>query len=190
MKSSSISLRSILTVLLAAVLAVVSSSATGSRTAHAAAVPAAQAYVGVTPARLLDTRPGGSTIDGVSAGAGKAAAASTTVVKVAGRGGIPTAGVAAVVLNVTALDASDETFLTVYPAGTSRPNTSSLNPRPGRVAPVVTTALGTSGEIAVYNAVGSVEVLVDVAGWFPIGGSYVPIVPSRTSRYPPGFGHC
>ena len=53
------------------------------------------------PQRLLDTRPGQFTADGMFAGGGIAPAGSTLQLLVAGRAGVP-ASAAAVILNVTA----------------------------------------------------------------------------------------
>ncbi len=51
-------------------------------------VPAGSDVVTVNPARLLDTRSTGSTIDGLFEGAGKVRAGTFTRVKVAGRAGV------------------------------------------------------------------------------------------------------
>jgi len=52
--------------------------------------------------------------------------------KVTGRGGVRNTGVGAVVLNVTAVDQTSRSFVTVYPAGSTRPTASKhLNPTPG-----------------------------------------------------------
>ena len=69
-------------------------------------------------------------------------------------------------LNVTALDATQPTFLTIWPEGT-RPLASSLNPSPGEppTPNAVTTPLSTTGTFAIYNRQGSVNVIVDVIGY-------------------------
>jgi hypothetical protein len=69
--------------------------------------PIGRTFMPVSPARLLDTRAGSGTIDGVSAGSGPVGAGSTTVVQIAGRAGVPMSGVAGVVLSVTAVDVPD-----------------------------------------------------------------------------------
>ena len=66
--------------------------------------PAGSSFVGLVPARLLESRSGAVTVDGVMAGIGAVGRGSVTEVQVAGRGGVP-ADAAAVVLNVTAVDA-------------------------------------------------------------------------------------
>ena len=70
----------------------------------------------------------------------------------AGRGGVPTSGVAAVVVNVTAVQPSLTTFVTVFPTGTERPVASNLNPIAGQTrANAVIATLGEDGSISIYN---------------------------------------
>src|SRR4051812_49290301 len=59
-------------------------------------------YESLVPARVLDTRAGGLTVDGTASGVGPVGAGGVLDVVVTGRGGVPAAGVGAVVLNVTA----------------------------------------------------------------------------------------
>jgi hypothetical protein len=149
--------------------------------------PGGTGYTALVPARLLDTRPGSATIDGLAAAGGRIGPGQTLNVKVTGRGGVPAAGVDAVVLNVTAVDQTTNTFLTVFPAGSARPGTSNLNPAPGIVATnAVIAKVGTNGEISIYNDVGFVHVLVDVHGWFPAGSAYASLLPSRVMDTRPG----
>ena len=78
------------------------------------------------PQRLLDTRPGESTVDGRQAGIGKRPAGSTTVVDVAGRAGLGFE-LGSVVLNVTVDQPDDVGFITVWPCDRDRPNASNVN---------------------------------------------------------------
>ena len=97
-------------------------------------------------------------------------------------GGVPAAGVGAVVLNVTAVNQSAATFLTVFPKGTPRPVASNLNPNPGIIEPnLVIAKVGADGEVSIFNNTGSVDVVADVQGWFPspLGAAYNPLVPAR-----------
>lgn len=68
-------------------------------------------------------------------------------------------------LNVTAVDASLPTFLTVWPGG-ALPRASSLNPLPGGVAFNAVTVPLASGSFQVYNLQGTVDVIVDVNGYY------------------------
>ena len=134
--------------------------------------PAGPRFTGVTPARVADTR-----VLGTKVGAGQSLA-----VQVAGVAGVPTSGVSAVVLNVTSLLATTQTFVTVYPSGTTVPGTSNLNTQLGNIAAnLVVTPMGADGKIAVRNESGSVDVIVDVLGWFAIGEGYTPVTPARVA---------
>ena len=84
-----------------------------------------------------------------------------------GNGGVPS-GAAAVVANVTATGGNAQSFLTVYPAdAASRPLASDLNFTSGETVPNLCVAkLSATGALAIYNASGSVNALVDVAGWY------------------------
>ena len=87
--------------------------------------------------------------------------------QVTGRGGVP-ADATAVVLNVTAIDASEETFLTVWPTGAARPRTSNLNPAVGEPpsANLVTVGVGDGGRVSVFNLTGDVHVVADVTAYY------------------------
>ncbi len=134
-------------------------------------------YVPVNPFRILDTR--SSTPLGPNA---------TRTIHVTGLGTppIPTTTVAAV-LNVTAVAGTAASLLTVYPTGVgARPGVSDLNFAAGAVTPnLVTVALGSGGEVNIYNSLGTVNVVVDVEGYFvpPLSptpaGEFHPIAPTR-----------
>ena len=89
-------------------------------------------------------------------------------------------------LNVTAVADTASSLLTVYPYDTPRPNASNLNFAAGVVIPnLVTVTLGTGGAVNIYNAVGTVNVLADVEGYFEphlssdATGEFHPIAPLR-----------
>jgi hypothetical protein len=86
---------------------------------------------------------------------------------VTGFGGVP-ADATAVVMNVTYADAAADGFITVWPAGTARPNASNLNTvRNGPPTPnLVTVQLGSGGRVSFYNFGGNVNLLADVAGYY------------------------
>lgn len=89
--------------------------------------------------------------------------------QVAGRGGVPLTGVAAVILNVTAVGPQRPGYLTVWPFGIARPSTSSINFGAGQnIANTVIVRLSNDGTISIYNGSGgNVDVLVDVEGYIP-----------------------
>lgn len=122
-------------------------------------------FVGVIPARILDTRLG---TGGVSAPVGPNASIPVTV---AGRGGVPAMNAAtppsAVVLNVTVTNPTAGSYLTVWPDGAPRPLASDLNYGPGLTVPnLVVVKLGSNGTIDLYNAFGTTDVIIDVVGWY------------------------
>ncbi len=70
-------------------------------------------YVALSPRRVLDTREG--------LGAPLAAVGQTPLeVTLLGSGGVPSHGVSGVMLNVTAVSPTANTFVTVYPGGSER----------------------------------------------------------------------
>jgi hypothetical protein len=135
-------------------------------------------YVPVQQVRLFDTR----TADWPS---GRPSAGQTLDIAVAGQAGIPSSGVGAVLLNVTATNASAAGFIAVWPTGDPRPPTSNLNVNgPGEVVPnLVAVPLGDNGRVSFYTHV-SVDLVADVSGYFvedvdARGGRFVPIEPAR-----------
>jgi hypothetical protein len=87
--------------------------------------------------------------------------------QLAGRGGVPDSGVAAVIANVTATNATAPGFVTVYPAATNQPLASNLNvDHVGQSIPNLAVArLGFLGRASLYSLT-SLDLLFDVAGWF------------------------
>jgi hypothetical protein len=98
-----------------------------------------------------------------------------------------------VVANVTAVDVTEPTFLTVCPGGAARPETSNLNPMPGRATPnLVVMGIGLDGTIDVHNSVGETNCIVDVFGYFDADGNngdrLNPLEPSRLLDTRSGVG--
>ena len=150
--------------------------------------PLGMAYNPLVPARLLETREGYSTIDGLANGVGALGQGQTLALTVVGRGGVPATNVGAVVVNITAADQTQQTFLTAFPTGRPRPTTSNLNPNPGVIAPnLAIVKVGAGGQISIYNNTGSVNVIVDVQGWFPTGPTFAPLDPARLLETRPGL---
>jgi hypothetical protein len=135
-------------------------------------------FTGVVPARLLESRPGLSTVDGLQAGIGARPGGEITAVGVTGRAAVPADAVAAV-LNVTVTNPVAAGFVTVYPCGSPLPNASSVNFTAGQtVANAVVSQIGTAGQICVYAPV-QTDLIVDVTGWFSGSGGFTGVVPSR-----------
>lgn len=125
-------------------------------------------YVAITPCRLADTRPAPENVGpkATPLGAGETWTIQGTG-DVPGDCNIPT-GISALQLNVTPIGASIATFLTIYPTGSARPLASSLNPTPGEppTPNAVTATLGTDGKFDVFNPAGSLNVAIDVVGYY------------------------
>lgn len=134
-------------------------------------------FTALSPSRVLDTRTSGGAI----------AAGGSRDLTLAGAGGVPASGVAAVVLNVTVTATTRGGYLTVYPTGAARPTASNLNwSTPGTTVPnLVTVKLGAGGSVTIYQSgPGTAQVIVDVAGYYLDGtvtkpGMFVPLDPTR-----------
>ncbi len=91
---------------------------------------------------------------------------STLTVPVLGRGGVPSSGVSAVILNVVASKATAPGWLVVFPAGAARPSTRALSfDATATVRTTVIAKVGASGAVQVYLPSGSARVGIDVAGY-------------------------
>jgi len=79
---------------------------------------------------------------------------------------VPSIGVGAVMLTLTATVPTPDTYLTVYPAGTALPLASNLNLAAGQTVPnLVMAKVGAGGKVSIYNSAAATQVIVDVAGW-------------------------
>lgn len=133
----------------------------------------------VDPARLADTRSTGRTIDGRGAGTGALGAGQVLKVPVLGRGGVPSSGVGAVVLNVTATEAVAAGYVTAWPTGTAKPNASVLNYERGQTIPnLVTVRPGADGTVSLHVTSGT-HLVVDVQSWSPQSSGLTAVDPAR-----------
>jgi hypothetical protein len=145
--------------------------------ARAATTTVGGGFHALTPVRILDTR----------SGAGALAPGATLTVTIAGSGGVPSTGVSAVVLNVTATDTTAAGYLTLFPAGLSVPLASNLNWTRGQTtAKLVTVGLSAGGAVSAHNGPGSADLIFDVAGYYSTPevspgpeGLFNPLVPYR-----------
>jgi len=152
---------------------------TGRATSHATATTSGT-YVPLTPARISDTR----AASGFPNAGATLTAGGTEKVVVEGAGGVPTSGVSAVVLNVAATNETASGFLTVFPDGAAQPVVANLNTLPNTsVSNLVTVAVGTDGDVSIFNHAGSTDVVVDVEGYYTttVGttGLYDAVTPDR-----------
>jgi hypothetical protein len=149
--------------------------------------PTGNGYSAVSPARLLETRSGLPTVDGESAAVGALGARTTLSFRVAGRGGVPASGAGSAILNITAVNPSAPSFLTLWPGDVPMPVSSTVNFPAGRTVPnLAVTKIGANGRVSLYNYSGSVDVAVDLQGWFPNSSGFVGVVPARLLDTRPG----
>ena len=145
----------------------------------------------LTPSRIADTRNDGRTLP----------ALGTSRVQILGAGGVPSTGVSAVMLNLTATNAAAGGYLTAYPDPSNRPVASNINFATGQtVANLVVVPVGGDGSIQVFNgSAGPVDIIADVAGYYRGGtptatGTFGALTPSRIAdtrndgRTLPAFG--
>ena len=141
---------------------------------------AAGLFVPLAPTRLLDTRQGGEMNP---LGAGKRPLPGWTVeLPVIGRATIPAAA-AAVVMNTTLADASRPGYVTVYPAGTIQPDTSTVNANyRGQTIANHTISPVTARGVSLFNFGGG-HLIGDVTGFFT-GESATATVSPPTNALP------
>jgi hypothetical protein len=138
-------------------------------------IPSGAAFAAMTPVRVMDTRTGYGNY-GVASPAG--------LVKPVGSIGADQVDLdlrawatepgatAAYVLNVTVLDASDQSYLTAWPTGSAQPVVSNLNYPPHGVTPnLVVVKAGTLGRVSLRNFSGTAHVIVDLVGIVPLRNS-------------------
>ncbi len=144
-------------------------------------------YVPVGPLRRYDSR-----FDA----AGPWTAGMTRSVPVAGHDGVPTSGVSAVAVAVSAVGPSSAGFLTVYPSGTARPLATALNFTAWQTKTnLVKVPLGADGSLSMYNHAGTTHVTVDIVGFYlsDTGGflhqsSFQSVSPVRAYDSRPAYG--
>jgi uncharacterized protein (DUF1501 family) len=133
-------------------------------------------FVAIAPTRVVDTRSGN--------GAAKRPIGpdETITVATARVGGLPAAGVTAVVVNITSVNTTADTYLTVYATGAARPDTANLLPVPGRVVGNLSVSgVSQAGQFAIFNKFGTTDCVVDIAGYFTSAAAskLTPLVPNR-----------
>lgn len=153
-------------VFVSAALAVAAVSAFGLIEAVGASGGTASSFVPIVPCRLVDTRQASA----VGPRSTPLGAGDTAVLAVWGTNGgctIPTS-VTGIASNVTAVGATAPSYLALYPADVAQPATSNLNPAPGQppTPNQVTVGLSAAGAIKVYNNSGSVDVIIDIVGYY------------------------
>ena len=136
--------------------------------------------------RPCETLPGAPRANTVGRPLARVLGGTTITVHAAGAGGVPLAGVSAVVLNVTAVEPRSEGWVQVAPTPVSIGASSNLNTTPGVTsANLVVVPMSASGNIDLHSTVGG-DLLADVFGYFTDSsandvsvGLFVPITPTR-----------
>lgn len=98
--------------------------------------------------------------------------------------GLVPADATAVTFNLTATNVTANTHVIAWPHGETRPDTSNLNLAPGDTrANLVTVALGTGRTVDLYNNLGGIDLIADVAGFYVPGEglAYYPLDPKRVA---------
>ncbi|MCC5953140.1 MAG: hypothetical protein JJU45_13695, partial [Acidimicrobiia bacterium] len=149
-------------------------------------------FTAVSPTRIIDTRTGSGMCP--ASGCGELEPDDTIVFDVAGLAGVPAAGqVAAVSLTVTTEGIDDNGWVVVYAEDvTVTPDAISAHFMDGEEHSVgVLSRVSTGGQVKLTNhGHGSVEVTVDVTGWFssawgPSGGTLTAADPQRLTGSTP-----
>jgi hypothetical protein len=140
--------------------------------------PAASTFTAVTPARILDTR------SGLGASKAKVPGNATVTLTVAGKGGVPASNVTAVALDVTAVTPQASGYLIAYPAGTTRPaTTTDLSFTAGATRTNLVIVALNGGKLSLYNASGKpLNLVADVAGYYTAGASGSTLTTTGPSR--------
>jgi adhesin/invasin len=127
------------------------------------------AYVPMTPTRIVDTRAGSG-----YAGAGQTLGAGDTLqIPVTGLNGVP-ANATAVAVNIAVVNTTAPSYIQSYPTGSPPSSTTptvNMNWLAGEVLSTkAIVGIGTGGDIDVYNAEGSTDVVIDLDGYFTAAG--------------------
>ena len=129
-------------------------------------------FVPIVPCRLADSRPGGLHIGTFGGPLAPQGEATFAVWGTNGNCTIPTSATG-IATNVTIDNPTDNSYLTVYPGDATRPNASNLNwtatsaPTPNQV----TVGLSATGTIKTFNNAGTVDVIIDVVGYYEPAGT-------------------
>ena len=124
-------------------------------------------FVPITPCRLVDTRPGSDKVGSKTSPLGPGETFTLVARGVQGNCSLPVDAVG-LAMNVAVIGGTAGSFLTVFPAGSSLPLAANLNwvagqpPTPNKVD----VGLSSAGAVSFYNFAGSVDIAVDVTGYY------------------------
>lgn len=133
---------------------------------------AGNVFVGATPKRLADSRDGTGTSIVARISPNNPLRVKITNIEVQTATGVTTqvpSNIAAVALNVTAVNSISAGFLTIFPCDVAQPEASNVNYLAGNVVPNgVITPVSASGEICIFTFA-ETDIIVDLSGWFTDG---------------------
>jgi hypothetical protein len=136
-------------------------------------------YTPLVPSRILDTRTTHTAVGPNSA----------IDVQATGRGGVPSSGVSAVVINLTATEPTAGSYLTAFPTGFAVPLASNLNFGPGQTVPnLVLAPVSPQGTVCFFTTTPT-HLLADVSGWFATGSDHHSLNPTRVFDTRNGLGN-
>jgi V8-like Glu-specific endopeptidase len=139
---------------------------------------AASQFWPLAATRSIDTRDG--------TGGRQAALPSNGSVsfQMSGRNGIPSSGVTAIVIDITAVAPTATGFINAHATGEARPETSLLNFSAGKtVSNTAVVKVSASGQVTFYNSLGTTHLVADVQGYFAVDtGTSEQFVPLHASR--------
>jgi hypothetical protein len=125
-----------------------------------ASVPGGARFVPVVRRRLVDTQADYGVVGPMTAG-------RAVTFQAAGRAGVPSTGVAAVLVAGRAINPDASTAETMWPGGLTRPSVTQLTPAATEPAgDLMVVVPGSTGRIGVRNAAGTTDLTVDAAGYF------------------------
>ena len=141
--------------------------------------PTGAQYTAIAPTRVLDTR--------TAIGGHKAPLGAGGRVTIGFPAGMLPADATAVVVNLTGVGATAPTYVSAYAGGAAFPGTSNLNLASTDSTAAVLAPVTLSGgqTITIRNNAGSVNVVVDVVGYFGTGaetGLFTPLAPGVKPR--------
>ena len=133
-------------------------------------------FVPVNGKRIVDTR------SGLGAAKGGVVAGKTTTVQVSGVGGVP-AGASGAIVNLIALNTTDQVgYLTPYPSDGTRPVNSFNYAGSTSTSMQMQVQLSADGKINIYNYGSTVNLIVDVQGYFTAAGQSGAVFTPGTGR--------
>ena len=155
----------------------------GPPSAPSPAVTPRSMFTAIAPQRVFDTRSGQGDVL-----IGKVQPDAPLRIKITGRNGVPTTGVAAVSLNLT-VDRPDATgFITAYRCTDPIPIASNLNHTANQtIANAVIVPVDTNGEIC-FDTETPTYLIADINGWYAEGAGFNAIAPQRVFDTRSGHG--